>query len=178
MSDYKRLSREERLKESERVRNGERRTHAKVDEDRAFRMLLVGNEPPQFGDYPEYVLDALRKFVKIFEFPSRAIPYKRNSSQFKMWITQFDQIQTLCGKELFKAMKLAKEKIDSLPYNYIIDKPIRIKPFLIDALKDIELDSNRLDNLQNNPDTNIPTISPESESVKNLKTFMKSLKED
>ena len=97
------------------------------------------NEPAQIADYPEHVVETLRVFNRVWCPPPLAIPKKRQSSKFKQWINDLEELEDLCSTNArFElALKMATDVYQTKGYTFIVDSPLKLKNLIITALSEI-----------------------------------------
>lgn len=139
------------------------------------------NEPEQISNYPPHVIDVLRCFYKTFNLPEGAIPGKK-SSGFKKWILQLEEIGRLftTQERMNMAFTLAKSKYDK-SYKPIIHQPLSIKPFLIDAIRELKekikrelAEQEEANKRLNNDSRPVPVDKEEmKKAIRDMKSFLK-----
>jgi hypothetical protein len=106
--------------------------------DGILRASVLQNEPEQISNYPPHVINVLRCFYITFNIPEGAIPGKK-SSGYKNWVLQLEDISKLFTTEerMKMGFELAKQKYDK-SHKPIIYQPLSIKPFLVDAIRELK----------------------------------------
>jgi hypothetical protein len=109
------------------------------------RVANERNEFPQLADYPERVQKTLSLFYKIFSIPVSAVPSKKKLSQYKEWIVELDELNSICSPEtkMEKVMRFGFNKYSKMNSKFFISRPIAIKSLVIDAMREIKDDKTR-----------------------------------
>ena len=135
------------------------------------------NEYVVISDYPETLQTILREFIRVWQLPEQAIPSKRQESQYKEWILELINLESLCSKNVAKIMDLSLERYNSSGMNFVISRPRAIKSLVIDAVakykRDVESKQRELESKINETEIKESTVS--SDRISSLRN---SLKED
>ena len=135
------------------------------------------NEYPVISDYPETLQTILKEFIRVWQLPEQAIPSKKQYSQYKEWVLELTNLESLCSKNIAKIMDLSLERYNSSGMNFVISRPRAIKNLIIDAVakykRDVESKQQELKTKTNGIETKESTVS--SDRISSLRN---SLKED
>jgi hypothetical protein len=98
------------------------------------RITRERNEMAVISDYPEIVTEILRKFISIWMLPEVAIPTKRESSKYKQWILELQEIERVCSGDISCVMSKAYQNYTDRKMDFMVSHPLAIKKLLIDTV--------------------------------------------
>lgn len=135
----------------------------------------MGNDPVQFLDYPETVVQTLRILYTKIKFPSAIIPRKKTKSKFEEWIKELQEIISICpnSKKLEMAIDKIVEKKDNGKLRFIFSRPASIKNFLIDVVAEINREEEKLQKNKLSPieEISVASVMERKKAVSDLKSM-------
>lgn len=91
-------------------------------------------EFPMINDYPETIQGILKLFLSIWMLPSQAVPSRKNRGQYKQWVLELNELETLCAKDPKKIMTSAYEKYVREGMSFMVTHPASIKRLIVSSI--------------------------------------------
>lgn len=133
------------------------------------------NEYPVISDYPETLQTILREFIRVWQLPEQAIPSKKQYSQYKEWILELTNLESLCSKNIAKIMDLSLEHYNGSGMNFIVARPKAIRTLIVHAVAKYKRDT---ESKQKELESKTIDIADKSEFKKTIKELKSMFKED
>ena len=137
-----------------------------------------GNDPVQFSDYPERVLNALRIFHRETKIPTVIIPSKKTKSKFQEWVNELDELIAICptSEKFEKAIKRVMIKKDVEKMRFTIARPASIKNILVDVVAEMAREEEK--NVNSNPNVQLVNVATEKKKLQVAKDMRNMFNEE